>query len=65
MRVIDADDGVDREREEHEQVAEDLVRNADLLENREEDDECDEAARIGAVHPAELLVEGVGCRMVV
>ena len=28
----DADDGVDRQREEHEQIAKDPVRNADLLE---------------------------------
>ena len=53
----DADDGIDREREEHEQVAEDLVRYADLLENREQDDEGDEAARVGAVHAAEILDE--------
>ena len=48
----DADDGVDRDREEHEQVAENPVRHADLLENREQDDEGDEAAGVGAVHLA-------------
>ena len=55
-----ADDGVDREREEHEQIAENLVRHADLLEDREQDDEGDEAARIDAVHPAEMFIEVVG-----
>ena len=52
-----ADDGVDRQREEHEQVAEDLVRNADLLEDREQDDEGQEAAGVQAVHAAEVLDE--------
>ena len=56
----DADDGVDRKREEHEQIAEDFVRNAELLEQGEKKDERDEAAGISAVHPAELLIEGVG-----
>ncbi|HET9537360.1 MAG TPA: hypothetical protein VFP43_18805, partial [Mesorhizobium sp.] len=57
----DADDGVDREGEEHEQVAEDFVGNADLLENCEKNHESDKAARIGAVHSAELFIEGIGC----
>jgi hypothetical protein len=56
-----ADDGVDRKREEHEQITEDLVRDAHLLENCEQDDECDKAAGIGAVHSAELFIEGIGC----
>ena len=53
----DADDGVDREREEHEQVAEDPVRHADLLEDREQDDEGEESAGVHAVHAAEILDE--------
>ena len=57
----DADDGVDREREEHEQVAEDVVRHAEILEQRQEKDEPEEAARVRAVHPAELFIEGVCC----
>ena len=52
-----ADDGVDGQREEHEQVAEDLVRHADLLENRKQNDEGEEAARVQAVHAAEVLDE--------
>ena len=50
-----ADDGVNREREEHEQIAEDLVRYADLFEDREQNDEREEAAGVGAVHPSELF----------
>ena len=45
----DADDGVDREREEDEQVADDAVGQADLLEDGEEDDKGEEAAGIDAV----------------
>src|SRR5262249_2722421 len=58
----DADDGVDREGEEHEQIAENLVRNADLLEDGKQKDETDETAGISAIHPAELLIKGVGAR---
>src|SRR5262249_25119401 len=58
----DADDGVNREREEHEEIAQDFVWNPDLLEDREQDDKCNEAAGIGAVHPAKLLVKGIRAR---
>ena len=53
----DADDGVDREREEDEQIAEDPVRHPDLLEDREQDDEGEESAGVHAVHPAEIFDE--------
>src|SRR5262245_46223280 len=58
----DADDGVDRKREEYEEIAEDLVWNPELLEDRKRDDEGDEAAGIGAVHPAELPVKSIRAR---
>ena len=52
-----ADDGVDRDREADEQIAEHLVRHADLLENGEQNNEGDEAAGVGAVHPSEIFDE--------
>ena len=52
-----ADNGVDGEGEENEQVAEDLVRNANLLENSEQEDESDEAAGISTVHLAQFLMK--------
>src|SRR5581483_9890842 len=61
----DADHGVNCQCEEHEQIADDLVRRAELLENRAEHDEREEAAGIRSVHPAKLFIEvrfGLSCR---
>jgi hypothetical protein len=50
-----ADDSVDCQREEHEQVAEDLVRYTDLLEKCDQDDEGEKAAGVEAVHASEIF----------
>ncbi len=52
-----ADDGIDRQSEEHEQIAQDPVRHADLLEDREQNDEADESTGVGAVHASEIFDE--------
>ena len=49
--------GVHADGQEHEAVADDLVRHPHLLRRREDDHEEDEAARIDAVDLAEVVDE--------
>ena len=51
------DDGVNRNRETHEQITQNLVRDPGLLEDREQNDETDEAPGIGAIHLPEVFDE--------
>src|SRR5690606_5006673 len=49
-----ADAGIDRQRQEDEQVADDLVRHPELFEDGEENDEGGEAAGVDAVNLPEI-----------
>src|SRR6185295_17637068 len=54
-----ADDAVDGEREEHEEIAENPIRDAGLLHDRKRDDEGEEAAGVESIEPSETLDESL------